>query len=905
MADVSAPLTKLPEPGDDRVVYVLDASGFLFRAYHALPPLSTSRGEPTHAVHGFTNMLLKLVREQKPVHFAVAADSKGPSFRKEVFPAYKENREAPPPDLSQQIRRCREIIDAYEIPVFEEPGVEADDLIATFVKKARDQGLRVVIVASDKDLMQLVGDDVVMYDTMRERVYGPPETEAKMGVPPSKVRDLLALMGDSSDNIPGVPGVGPKTAKQLLDEYGDLDGVYAHVDEITRKSTREKLVAHKEDAYLSRRLVSLRDDVPVAVDLEALRWSGGDQRRLRQLFTELELHRLLGQLTPESAARAATELETLFTKEDLSRAVEAVRKAGRVALFTAVDRNDALSGELCGVGLAWDEDRAWYAPCAHRYLGAPSMLSVADLLDGLRDVLEDVGIAKLSSDLKRDEVLLGRHGVSLRGGSFDTTIASYLLDAGKHAHDLDEVARSELQVDLVSYDRVTEKQRGKQLSLVDVEVERARDYAGQRAAVTWSVSVPLRERIELEGFAELMDQIEIPLAHVLADMESTGIRLDAEHLQEMAKEVGVQLRQLERRCHALADEEFNVGSPRQLETILFDKLGLPVVKRTKTARSTDADVLEELAAVHDLPAAIVEHRVLAKLKSTYLDALPKQVDARTGRVHTRYNQAVAATGRLSSSDPNLQNIPIRTDLGRRIRDAFVSEEGWEILSADYSQIELRVLAHLSGDPELVDAFAGGVDVHTRTATALFGVVPEEVTREQRGQAKTVNYAVIYGQTHFALARNLRIERREAMRYIEAFFQRYAGVKEYMEAVIEEARRNGGTRTIMGRRRMLPDLHSNNRSLRSAAERVARNTPIQGSAADIMKAAMVQIHGRLEERGMQSRMLLTVHDELVFEAPPEEKAALEELVTDRMEHAVELKVPLVVDRGWGRTWGEAH
>lgn len=905
MAEAPEGRTQLPEPGDKNVVYVLDLSGFLFRAYHALPPLSTSRGEPTHAVHGFTNMLLKLIREQQPVRLAVAADSKGPSFRKERFPRYKAHREAPPPDLSQQMGRCREIVEAYEIPVFEAPGVEADDVIATFVKRAREEGLRTVIVASDKDLMQLVADDVTMYETMRGRVYGPPETEAKMGVPPSKVCDLLALMGDSSDNIPGVPGVGPKTAKQLLDEYGDIDGIYAHVDEIARKSIREKLLAHRDEVHLSRELVTLRDDVDLDIDLEELRWTGGDQKRLRRLFTELELHRQLNQLTPESAVRFAVELETILDAEDLARAVEGIRKAKRVALFTAIDGNDPLEGELCGIGLAWDADRAWYVPCAHRYLGAPKQLPVEQVVEALRPVLTDPRIAKLSADLKRDRIVLERHGVGLEGGGFDTTIASYLLDAGKHSHDLDEIARSELQVDLVHYDHVTDKQRGKQLSLAEVEIERGREYAAQRAAVTWAVAAPLRARIEAEGFAKLMDEIEIPLARVLARMEVTGIRLDADHLHEMAKEIDDKLRELERRCHELAGKEFNVGSPRQLETILFDELKLPVIKRTKTARSTDADVLEELAAMHELPAAIVEHRVLAKLKSTYLDVLPKQVDAKSGRVHTRYNQAVAATGRLSSSDPNLQNIPIRTELGRRIRDAFVPEEGWEILSADYSQIELRVLAHLSGDPELVDAFAGGVDVHTRTATALFGVEPEEVTRAQRAQAKTVNYAVIYGQTHFALARSLRIERREAMRYIEAFFARYAGVKEYMEQTIEEARRQGGVRTIMGRRRMLPDLHSRNRSLRNAAERIARNTPIQGSAADIMKAAMVQIHRQMEERRMRSRLLLTVHDELVLEAPPEEKADLEALVRDRMEHAVTLKVPLVVDRGWGRTWGEAH
>ena len=907
MADVAQTPTKLPKPGDPDVVYVLDVSGYVFRAYHAIPPLSTSKGEPTHAVHGFTNMLLKLIDQQKPVRFAVAMDSAGPSFRKERFPAYKENRKQAPPDLSQQLRRCREIIDAYEIPCFEAPGVEADDLIATFVRRARDKGLRVVIVSADKDLLQLVGEGVIMWDTMWDRTYGPLETAAKMGVPPEQVRDLLALMGDSSDNIPGVPGVGPKTAKQLLDDYGDIDGIYAHVDEITKKALKNKLIAHKDEAYLSRELVTLRDDAEVEADLDALRWSGGDAKKLRALFQDLELHRLLNQIVPRTAVPVATELDLIVERGDLDAAVDAIRAAKRVAIFTAIDRNDPLEGRLCGIGLAWGDDRAAYAPCAHRYLGAPAQLSTDDLVAGLRELLEDPAIAKLSADLKRDEVILSRHGVTLRGGTFDTTIASYLLDSGKHSHDIEEVARSAMQVDLIPYDTVTEKLKGKrhQLPLDEVDVERGRDYAAQRAAVTWAAAAPLRSRIDDEGFGKLMDEIEIPLAHVLAEMETTGVCVDVPYLESMGKELAIQIRDLEKKCHDLAGEDFNVGSPRQLETILFDKLKLPVIKRTKTARSTDADVLEELAASHELPAAIVEHRMLSKLKSTYLDALPKQVSRRSGRVHTRYNQAVAATGRLSSSDPNLQNIPIRTEIGRRIRDAFVTEPGWQLLSADYSQIELRVLAHLSKDPELIDAFKGGVDVHTRTATALFDVPPDAVDREQRGQAKTVNYAVIYGQSHFALARNLRIERREAMRYIEAFFERYAGVKTYMEQIIEEARREGGTRTIMGRRRMLPDLHSRNRTLRMAAERVARNTPIQGSAADIMKAAMVAIHRDMSERSTKASMILTVHDELVFEAPPEEKDLLERIVRDRMEHAVELDVPLVVDHGWGPTWGKAH
>jgi DNA polymerase-1 len=882
-------------------------SGYVFRAYHALPPLSTSRGEPTQAVLGFANMLLKMVKDQRPVYFAIAVDPSGPSFRKDIFEGYKATRRAAPPDLYQQMARCYEIARAYAVPMLERPGFEADDMIATVVKKARERGMRVVIVSSDKDLLQLVGDGVVMWDTMRDRVYDAAATKEKMGVPPEQVRDYLALVGDSSDNVPGVPKVGPKTAVALLEAYGSLEGVYDNVASVEKKSIKKTLEDNRDNAFLSQKLVTLKDDIDYELDLGELTWTGGSPEKLRPLFQELELYRLLDQLAPPPPkVQPAETVVTVLDGGGLDEVVRACREAKRLVLFTAIDHNDALRGELVGLAVSAGGDRAWYVPLSHHYLGAPKMLSRERVLEVLGPLLEDAALPKLSEDLKRDEIVLRRHGVTLRGARFDTTLASYLLDAGRHAHDLDKVALEELDVTLPSYDRTTDKQRGSQHDLYQVEVERGAEYAGRRVAAAWAVSRTFEPRIEAEGFSGLMYDIEVPLAHVLAVMETTGVRIDAQRLISMGRDMEVEISALEKRCHGLAGKEFNVGSPRQLETILFDELGLRVIKRTKTARSTDHDVLEELAEEHDLPAAIVEHRTLSKLKSTYLDALPKQVDKQTGRVHTVYNQSVAATGRLSSSDPNLQNIPIRTEIGRKIRDAFIPEDRWSLLSADYSQIELRILAHLSHDPELVEAFRGqGADVHARTASAIFGVEAGDVTREQRGAAKTVNYAVIYGQSHFALARNLKIERREAMRYIEAFFEKYAGVKSYMETVIEEARRSGATRTILDRRRALPDLNSRNVQLRRAAERVARNTPIQGSAADVMKIAMVRIHRDLEERRMKSRMILTVHDELVFEAPPEERDPLEALVLDRMQNAMALDVPLIVDHGWGETWGKAH
>jgi DNA polymerase-1 len=895
----------LPPPADERAIYVFDVSGYVFRAYHALPPLSTAKGEPSHAVLGFTNMILKLVKELKPVRVCVALDTRTPSVRKQRYPAYKENRTAAPEDLYDQLARCFEILDAYGVAKLAKDGIEADDLIATLVKRARAAGYKIVIVSSDKDLLQLIGDGVVMYDTMRERIYGPAETREKMGVPPEKVRDFLALTGDSSDNIPGVPSVGPKTAQDLLRTYANLDDIYAHIDDITKKALKAKLIEHKDDAYLSQELVTLDEDVGIEIDFDALKWSGGDQERLRALFRELEFTRLIEQLEPLPPPKHERfEREIVTDKARLAEVAGELAKNGRISIFSAIDGDAALGGELVGMALS-DGKRVFYVPSSHYYLGAPPQIPEKDLFAALKPVLEDSNVKKVSPSLKRETIALRRRGVALAGYEFDTTIASYLLDAGRHAHDIEDVARAELALDLVTYDRTTEKQRGSQKDLATIDVERVSEYAAERAELAWTLAGVLAPRLENEGFSKLFTDVELPLTEVLVDLETVGVRVDVPYLQKMSQEMTGQIRELEAKAYAIVGHEFNLGSPRQLETILFDELGLPVIKKTKSARSTDSDVLEELGDNHDLPKVILEHRQLSKLKGTYLDALPKQVNKKTQRVHTIYNQAVAATGRLSSSDPNLQNIPIRTDVGRRIRNAFIPEEGWFLMSADYSQIELRVLAHLSDDPELIDAFSKDEDVHIRTATALFDVKPEEVTRDQRGQAKTVNYAVIYGQSHVALARNLGIERREAMRYIDAFFARYAGVKNYMDHVILDARRTGSVRTLLGRRRELPDLGSRNRSLRNAAERIARNTPIQGSAADIMKLAMIAISRELHARNMKSRMLITVHDELVFETPPAEKDDLRALVVARMGDPLPLKVPLLVESGFGKSWGEAH
>jgi DNA polymerase-1 len=905
---------RLPEPGDPRTLYVVDISGYLFRAFHALPPLSNARGEPTNAVLGVTTMLQKLVADQRPAMLALAFDSRTPSFRHARYAQYKATRTEMPSDLRPQLARVNEVIEAFRFPVFREEGMEADDLIASLVKCALARELSVVIVSSDKDLMQLVGERVWMFDTMRNAVFGPAEVEQKLGVPPGRVRDYLALVGDSSDNVPGVPSIGPKTAAALLNEHGDLDRLYAQLERVERKAVKQKLQEHRDQAFLSRELVSLKDDCALAFDPQALALPEPDLPRLHALFDELAFTRLLAQLpavaaaasaaTPVRAPMEAWPVQVIASDAELGALAEALAQSERFALMCLMEGAHPVSGQLVGLAFAF-AGRAAYVPVGHSYLGCPEQLATERVLSRLGSLLEDASREKVSSDAKRDLMALAALGVRLRGVAFDTMLASYLIDPERHSHRLSDIARFELDQPLPDSDKALLERRAEQGALSGNPVDATAQAGGRLTQVTLAARDALRPRLEAAGCAALLADMELPLARVLADVELTGVRVDTQQLLRLSGEIAQQVTALEQRCRQLAGHEFNVGSPRQLEAILFDELKLPVVKRTKTARSTDADVLEELAMLHDLPATILEHRMLSKLKSTYLDALPRQVNPKTRRIHTDFRQAVAATGRLSSTDPNLQNIPIRTEIGRSIRHAFIARDGWQILSADYSQIELRVLAHLSRDRELIAAFTEGADVHHRTARAIFGVDDAGVTREMRGQAKTVNYAVIYGQTQFALARNLRIERSQAASHIKAFFQKYEGVAAYMEAVVEQARTSGQVRTLCGRVRMLPDLLSRDRMKRQAAERIARNTPIQGSAADIIKLAMIAIHDEILRRGLASRMLLSVHDELVFEAPPEERAALEQLVCERMEQVIALDVPLVVDRGWGQSWGTAH
>jgi DNA polymerase-1 len=899
--------TKLPEPGDPKAIYVMDLSGYVFRAYHGVRPLSNSKGEPTHATLGVTNMIMSLVRAQRPAYLAVAMDSRTPTFRHTMFAGYKANRPPAPEDLKQQMLRCRQVAEAYAIPVMQRDGFEADDLLATAIEHARKHGLTTVVCSGDKDLLQLVAPDVIVWDAMQQRVYGRDEVIAKWGVAPERVQDLLALMGDSSDNVPGVAHVGEKTAAKLLAEYGSLDGVYQNVDKVKGK-TREYLTQHEADARLSYELVGLKRDVPMDFELAHLTYGGWHKAKLKDLFVELEFNKLADALevaAPVAAAAPAVKAvyECVLTVEALDVALAECRKNKWFAVDTETTSLDTHAAELVGISLSWKSGYGVYIPIGHRVMTDPKQLARDVVLDRVRPLFADATVKKCGQNIKYDDVVLRRAGVPVAGYDFDTMIASYLIDPERHTHKLEEIARTELGYEMLTYEAVT-KTGKKQITFDEVDIATATRYSGEDSEVVARLVETLRPKVEAEGLWELMRDVELPLCHVLGAMEERGVMVDAVFLKTLSNKVGAEVSRIEKEAHTIAGKPFNVNSPKQLETILFDDLKLPVVKRTKTGRSTDAEVLEELAEKHALPAKILEVRTLLKLQGTYLDALPLLTDKQS-RIHTSYNQAVAATGRLSSSNPNLQNIPIRTPLGREIRKAFVAPPGHLIFAADYSQIELRVLAHLSHDPILVDAFRSGQDVHARTAMEIFKVPASEVTKDMRARAKTTNFAVIYGQGESALGRQLGIAREEAAAFIEKYFQTFATLKKYLDGTVEKAKAGEGVRTLLGRRRFLPDLHSTNRALRLGAERMATNTPIQGTSADIIKLAMLAVEKRLTEEKFASRMILTVHDELVFEAPEGERDRVEPLVRETMQGVMTLDVPLLVECGWGHNWGEAH
>lgn len=906
------------EAGASDVLYLVDLSSYLLRAYHAVAPLSSPQGEPTHAVHGTITMLERLFRERKPALLGIALDSGRATFRREMYPEYKAQRPPAPDDLKIQIRRAEEIITAWGLACFKQDGVEADDLIASVTRRAREQDLRVVIVGADKDLMQLVSPEVQLYDTLRNKVFGPAEVEERFQVPPEKLGDLLALMGDSSDNIPGVPSVGPKTAADLIQQFGSLDGVFASLEEVKRKKLKETLEAHEDNARLSRRLVALKEDCPVEVSREHLSFDPArrDVATLRRIYSELGFSRQLAAL--ESAEEltgttAATESAPapppavpednalLLSREQLDSFLTNCEQDERVALEIFTTRPERHQGPVVGLSLARLSGEAVYIPLGHRYVGAPTQLTPSEALSLLFEKLANKKL--VVHEKKRQLVLLQGAGVTPPPPALlnaeDTLLGAYLLDP-ERSHSIPELGER-LGRSLPDFEALLKEKRKKR-DLDEVALEDALPVLTARVRVLLQAQANQAEQLEAAGLRSVYETVELPLANLLAEMEERGVLIDVQRLQEMSVLCDAELSTLEKQAHEIAGKSFNVNSPRQLETLLFDELGLKPIKRTKTSRSTDAETLEALSEQHELPDVILKIRQIAKLKGTYIDALPALVRPETGRVHGAWEQAVAATGRLSSTEPNLQNIPIRTELGRKIRDAFVAPPGHFLISADYSQIELRVLAHLSQDERLVEAFRTGQDVHTRTAMEIFEVSEEEVTREMRAQAKAVNFGVIYGQGDSGLSKAVGISRMDAARFIAAYFRRYEGVRRFLDSTLEKARQGEAVQSLLGRRRSVPDIKSGNRARRLAAERIAMNMPIQGSAADILKLAMLALQKPVTPG---TRMVLTVHDELVFEVPQEEVEEAKEKIRAAMEGVCQLDVPLTVSVGHGLDWNSAH
>jgi DNA polymerase-1 len=890
-------------------LYLIDGSSQMYRAYHAIRGLTGPDGRSTNAVYGFVTMLRKLINEQRPEFIAASFDLAGPTFRSDLATDYKANRAPMPADLAEQIPWVHEACEAMGVPILTSARFEADDVIGTLAEKAAAAGFDVAIVTGDKDFFQLVRDGIKVYNPRDDGTwYDEGGVKEKFGVPPAKVVDVLALTGDTIDNIRGVPGIGEKGARELIAEYGSLEALLASAGEIKHKRYREGLLEHAESARQSRELARIRTDVPVAFDADALRFKGASRERCFELFARLGFRSLVMEYAPD-ATTIGKDYRLIVTRADVEALVAELASAPRVALRVLADAPVAMRSAIVGLAFSTAPRRARYVPLRHAALGVQLECSPAETLALLKPVLENPAVPKIGHDLKFDTVLLLRHGIALAGADTDTMLASYLLDSTRSAHRLEDLA-----LEHAGYKALTEEDvcgRGaKAIGLRDVPPEAALDYAGERADLALQLAEPLRSRLAAEGLAPVYETLEMPLVPVLVDLERAGIRIDARALTGQSQRIEQELATRSRQIFELSGAEFNINSPAQLSEILFEKLQLPVLKRTGKTRtaSTAVEVLEELALAHDLPRQILEWRALQKLKGTYIDALPQLVDPETGRIHTCFNQAVAATGRLSSSDPNLQNIPIRTELGREIRRAFVAEPGAVLISADYSQIELRVLAHLSGDEALVEAFRRGEDIHDRTALKVFGPASGLDPHELRRRAKIINYALLYGKQAFTLAKDIGVSRQEAQDFIDAYFAGFPAVRRFIDDLLARARETGVVKTMFGRRRLVPELTSRNGQIRAAAERVAVNLPIQGTAADILKRAMIDVHAALAALVgpdlRRARMILTVHDELLFEVRKDAAGEVADLVRERMERAVPLSVPLTVDVGIGENWKEA-
>ncbi|KPK16095.1 MAG: DNA polymerase I [Nitrospira bacterium SG8_3] len=856
----------------EKIIYLIDGSSYIYRAYHAVRHLSTSQGLPTNATFGFTNMLLKLLAEQGPEYMAMAFDAKGPTFRHEMYDAYKANRPPMPEDLVVQIPYIKQVVAGMNIPSLELPGYEADDIIGTLVRAAEGKGFRVVMVTGDKDFKQLISRSVSMWDPMRDRTIDYASLKEESGLEPSQWVDVMALAGDTSDNIPGVPGIGEKTATQLIKAFGTMERLFQSLEKVTQTKLRENLTRFHDQAILSRRLVAINTEVPLSVKASSFKVSAPDSQKLAELFKILEF-RKLQQRFPIQGGLSKKDYRAIVDDEALKSLIRELDKAKCFAVDLETTAKDPMKASIVGISFAHRPNQAVYIPLHH---SAGTQLEPDKTLARLKPLL------------------------------VDTMVASYLLNPTLRAHNLEMIAAEYLNHTMITYEEVTGSGKH-QIGFDQVSIQDAVPYACEDADITLMASEVLGPKLQEVGLERLFQEVEMPLIPVLLDMEMSGVCVDRARLQSISKDFDRQLHQIQERIYAIAGEEFNIQSHQQLGRILFEKLNLPLQKKTKkkTGYSTDVEVLTTLSVEHELPALVLQYRSLAKLKSTYADALVDLIHPETHRIHTSYNQTITATGRLSSSDPNLQNIPVRTEEGRMVRAAFVPRKDWTMVSADYSQIELRLLAHYSQDPILVKAFQQDQDIHTRTAAEVFQLFPSMITPEMRRQAKVINFGIIYGMGPFRLARELGISQKMARTYIEHYFATYVGVKQFIDETIEKARKVGKVTTLLGRHRWLPDILSKNRTAREFAERTAVNTPLQGTAADLIKLAMIQVYQALNQKRLRAKMLLQVHDELVFEVPPEEVERVQGLVRSIMEGVYELTVPLKVDVKTGSNWAEVH
>ncbi len=900
-------------------LFLIDGNSLLYRSYYAIQRLANSAGFPTNAIYGFINTLNKIIEDEKPEYLGIVFDTGAPTLRHQAYRDYKAGRRPMPQDLVVQVPVLKKIITARKIPLFEYADYEADDVLATLARQAADREVCTIIVTTDKDMLQVLGPRVVIFNPARnlylvDRCLEPgcravlknkeiKTVEEYFGVPAGLVADVLALWGDASDNIPGVPGVGEKTAKNLIQEFGTLDNLLANLDRVKNPRIRESLKNNLDRLELSRKLVRVEDRLELELNLESFKPREPDGESLVELYRELEFTSFIPQYLNKKES-VVHKFEAILDRGSFQKFLRALREAGEVALDTETTSLFPTRASLVGLSFSLKPGEAFYIPLRHRYPLAPVQLPADYVFSELKPLLENPALKKIGQNIKYDYLVLKREGVQLQGIHLDTMVLSYLLEPNWGKHNLDRVAAYYLQEAKVPFESLVGKGK-KQLTMDLVPVDRAAEYACQDAHLALSLSRVLWPKIEARKLDWLYREIELPLIEVLAEMEMAGVRLDLKLLREMGTELEGQLRQREKKIYEMAGQEFNINSPQQLSQVLFYKLNLPASKKTRITRglSTATEVLEELAPLHPLASAVLEYRQLAKIKSTYTDALADLVNPETGRVHTSYNQTVTATGRLSSSDPNLQNIPARGEMGKKIRQAFIPEDGHLLLSADYSQIELRLLAHLSEDPLLLETFSHDRDVHSETARQVFGPAGELFPEEMRRRAKIINFSIIYGTSAFSLARELETSTSEAQKFIDRYFAEHQRVKEYLDRAVEEARESGYARTLFGRQRQIPELKSPDHNTFQAGRRMALNTPIQGSAADIIKLAMVRIYRELKSRGLKTRMILQVHDELVFEVPEHERAAVEPLVREAMENICSLKVPLRVRLGWGRNWAE--